>query len=130
MTQKHEKGLMALLESKSLAEAAVIAGVTVRTLQNWQAQPEFQRAYRAARRQLVESAIVRLQSVSDQAVEALTRQLNSSLPQVQVASARIILGFAVASVGTIEIEDRLDQLEGALQAAIQPPSKRNGHADD
>lgn len=121
---------MALLESKSLAEAAVIAGVTVRTLQNWQSQPEFQRAFRAARRQLVQASIIRIQSIASSAVEALERQLNSPFPAIQVSSAKAILAHAVASVGTIDLEDRLQQLEGALQAAIEPPSKRSKHADD
>ena len=116
MNAKQEAGLSALLTSKTLEEAAEKADVTSRTLRRWLQEPDFSTAYNEARRRLVESAIVQLQSVTGDAVAALKRNLNAKSEAVQVSSARTILDFAVASVATLDLEQRINELERAVES--------------
>jgi hypothetical protein len=70
-TGKQEALIAALLTEPTYAAAAAKAGISEATLYRWLHLPDFRTAYRQARRELVESAIGRLQSASGQAVEAL-----------------------------------------------------------
>ena len=59
--RKKEAAVLALLSSRSVEEAARVAGVNARTLYRWQKDPEFAAAYREARRAAVSQANARLQ---------------------------------------------------------------------
>jgi DNA-binding MurR/RpiR family transcriptional regulator len=62
LTPKQERALIALLDCGEIKQAAATAGVNESTLWRWLQSPDFQSRYRAARRQLVETAIAQLQS--------------------------------------------------------------------
>ncbi len=68
---KKESAVRALLTARSLEEAAKVAGVTPRTLRRWQKEPEFNAAYRAAKRAAFDQAIARLHHFSSAAVSTL-----------------------------------------------------------
>ena len=71
LTSKQEAVIAALLTESTYAAAAAKAGVGESTLYRWLHLRPFRDAYRKARRELVESAIGRIQAASGQAVEAL-----------------------------------------------------------
>jgi hypothetical protein len=71
LTSKQEALLAALLTEPTYAAAAAKAGVGQTTLYRWMNLPAFRDAYRQARRELVESAIGRIQGATGQAVETL-----------------------------------------------------------
>jgi hypothetical protein len=71
LTSKQEAVIAALLTESSCAAAAAKAGVGKTTLFRWMQRPAFRAAYRRARRELVESAIGRIQAATGQAVETL-----------------------------------------------------------
>jgi hypothetical protein len=59
--RKQEDAIAALLTQRNVEEAARAAGIGVRTLLRWLKLPEFQSAYRQARRDAFGQAIARLQ---------------------------------------------------------------------
>jgi hypothetical protein len=71
LIDKQEVLIAALLTEPTHAAAAVKAGVSEATLHRWLLLPEFQAAYRQARRQLVEGAVGRVQAATGQAVDTL-----------------------------------------------------------
>jgi hypothetical protein len=71
LTAKQEAGIAALLSQPTHAAAAAVAGVSESTLYRWLQLPAFRAAYRQARRELVESAVGRVQAAAGQAVETL-----------------------------------------------------------
>jgi hypothetical protein len=71
LTQKQEAVIAALLTEPTYAAAAAKAGVGERTLYRWLHLPAFRAAYRRARRELLESAVGRIQAAAGQAVETL-----------------------------------------------------------
>ena len=71
LTRKQEALIAALLSEPTHAAAATKAGVSEATLHRWLHLPEFQAAYRQARRQLVEAAVGRIQAATGTAVDTL-----------------------------------------------------------
>ena len=69
--RKQEALIASLLTEATHAAAAAQAGVSEATVQRWLHLPEFQTAYRQARRQLVEGAVGRIQAATGQAVDTL-----------------------------------------------------------
>jgi hypothetical protein len=71
LTSRQEALIAALLTEPTYAAAAARAGVGQTTLYRWLHLPAFRSAYRRARRELVETAVGRLQAATGQAVETL-----------------------------------------------------------
>jgi hypothetical protein len=71
LTSKQEALIAALLTEPTYAAAAARAGVGQTTVYRWMHLPSFRAAYRQARRELIESAVGRIQAASGQAVETL-----------------------------------------------------------
>jgi len=122
MTAAQQRGLAALLTEKTLVLASEKSGISVRSLTRWLQQAEFLQAYNSAKRQIVESAISELQNASNEAVATLKRNLTAKSEAVQIAAARTILDYGVASISTLDLEQRLAELEAALDALT--PKKR------
>jgi hypothetical protein len=70
-TRRRDALIASLLTEPTYAAAAARAGISEGTLYGWLRRPDFRASYRSARRELVESAIGRLQSASGEAVDAL-----------------------------------------------------------
>jgi hypothetical protein len=71
MSRKQETVIAALLTEPTYAQAAAKAGISESTVYNWLRRRAFREAYRQARRELIESAIGRLQAATGQAVDTL-----------------------------------------------------------
>jgi hypothetical protein len=69
--RKWEAAIAALLAESTIEAAATKVDICEKTLRLWLADPDFQRQYRQARRQIVDGAIVQLQQATRQAVETL-----------------------------------------------------------
>ena len=63
-TAKMEAAVAALLTQRNQEEAARIVGISIATLLRWQKKPEFQKAYREARRAAHGQSIARLQQAT------------------------------------------------------------------
>ena len=99
LSSKQETAIAALLTEATYASAASKAGVSESTLYRWLRLRAFRAAYRHARRELVETAIGRIQAGSGQAVETLlhvARQGRRDSDRVRAAVA--LLNFAAGGL--------------------------------
>jgi hypothetical protein len=118
-----------LLASRTVQEAARRARVPYPTLRRWiKRDANFRAAYAAARREFLEHALGRLQSITVAAVVRLRRLLDSREESVALRAAQAILGHALTATEQLDILARVEKLEQAnecRQANTHP--KRNGH---
>lgn len=90
LTERQRRALAALLTAPTAKEAAKIANVGERTLKRFRALPAFQRAYRAAQSELLESAVCQSRQHLTGALSALadiTADANAP-PAARVSAAR------------------------------------------
>lgn len=113
LPRKQEAAISALVRHGTLGEAATACGVNESTLRRWLKLETFQTAYRDARRQLVQSAIVATQRAAQQAVKTLQMVQTDPLasPSARVTAAKTVLDLALRAVEIEHIEERLCTLE-------------------
>jgi len=119
--RKKEEAIVALLSQRNIEEAARAAGIGTRTLLRWLTLPEFQRAYREARRAAVGQAIARLQQGTSAAATTLLKVLiDPNTPaSVKVRAAEAILNHSAKAIEIEDIEARVTALEAAAQIGEQ-----------
>ena len=78
LTAKQSKAVEALLGEPTLARAAVVAGVSERTLRRWQHEGAFRLAYYRARRDAFGQAIGLTQRYAPVAVATLVKVMNDA----------------------------------------------------
>src|SRR5512144_1150522 len=86
--RQHERLIAALLTAPSYEAAARGCGLSEATVYRWLKDPSFKAAFRAARREVVEAAIGRLQRASVAAVDTLERATRCRSATVRVSAAR------------------------------------------
>ena len=114
LSRKQQEAISALLTHPTIQAAAAATGVASVTMWRWLKMPQFQAEYRAARWQVVESAITMLQHATGQAVETLTKNLTCEQPSVEVRAALAIIDQTMKTVDFIEVENRLSAIETRL----------------
>jgi transposase-like protein len=121
--RKKEEAIAALLSQRNLEEAARAIGVAPNTLLRWMKLPEFQAAYREARRAAFGQSIARLQQASGAAVATLLKiMVDSNVPaSTRVRAADSVLDHAAKAIEIEDIEARVAALEKEAQAAEQTP---------
>jgi hypothetical protein len=111
LSRKQEQAIAALLEQPTIEQAAATVGVNEKTLRLWRKRPDFQAAFLAARRQIVDTTTTRLQQLGIAAVLALHRNLNCGKPSVEVRCVEIILQYSLKAVELGDLLLRVEQLE-------------------
>src|SRR3712207_7897389 len=113
LTPKQEKAITALLAQPTIEKAAAAISVNPASIYRWLAEPGFEAAYRAARREAVGQAIACLQQVSTHAVTVLVTVManTSTPPATRVAAAKTVLETAIKAVEVEDLAARLDTLE-------------------
>jgi len=111
MKKNHEKALAAILSTSSITEASKKAKLSETTLFRYLRDPEFQSAFRSARRDLVEAATGKIQQATTEAVETLTRNLHCEIPSAEIRAAQIILDAAYKGTELMDILERIEALE-------------------
>ncbi len=93
LNAKHERAILALLETPCLAAAAEKAGVDVSTLRHWRKKPEFQQGLEEARREVFDGSLCRLQAGFGKAVDALLAVVEdeNAKPSERISAARTVL---------------------------------------
>jgi hypothetical protein len=114
LNRKQEAVIAALLTEPTHAAAAAKARVSEATLHRWLRLPDFQSAYREARRRVVEGAIGRLQQVTNKAVDTLERNLACGQPGSEIRAALGVLDHAVKAVELVDLVERVEELEQLL----------------
>lgn len=116
LTERQRRALAALLAAPTAKEAAKIANVGERTLKRWRTLPAFQRAYREAQSELLESAVCQSRQHLTGALSALadiTADANAP-PAARVSAARASVELSLKLGEQTDILARLDSLEKSL----------------
>jgi hypothetical protein len=114
---RREQAIAALLSEKNIPNAAACAGVSLRTLTRWLAKPGFRRAYRQARRQVVDQALSRLQAALGRAVSTLEDLLTAENANVRLNAAKTIVEQCNKAVELDDLAEQLDALKRQIGAA-------------
>jgi hypothetical protein len=104
---------------RNVEEAARAAGIGARTLLRWMQLPDFQKAYREARRAAFGQAIARLRpGTSAAATTLLKTMIDPDTPaSVRVRAAEAIFNHAAKAIEIEDIEARVAELERASALA-------------
>jgi hypothetical protein len=117
--RKQEEAIAALLTQRNVEDAARTAGIGVRTLLRWLKLPEFENAYRQARRDAFGQAIARLQQGTSAAVTTLLKvMIDPGAPaSVRVRAADSVLNHAAKAIEIEDVEARVTALEAVASGA-------------
>jgi transposase-like protein len=118
-SRKMEEAIAALLTQRNVEEAARTAGIGPATLLRWLKVPEFQTAYRQARRDAFGQSIARLQQGTSAAATTLIKLLvdANTPPSVKARVADSIFNHASKAIEIEDIEARVSELERAAETA-------------
>lgn len=111
LTRKKEQAIAALLLEPTLVAAAWRCGVGESTLWQWLQDPQFNAAYRSARRSVVDAVVAGLQQAGADAVACLRRNLNFGQPGAEVRAAGVVLDHVLGTLDRLDLEERLGRLE-------------------
>jgi hypothetical protein len=117
--RKMEEAVAAMLTQSSLEGAARASGVGTTTLLRWQKLPEFQKAYREAKRAAFGQSISRLQQASSAAVSTLLKiMVDPSAPaSTRVRAADSVLDHSKQAIEIEDIDVRVAALEQAAESS-------------
>src|ERR1019366_941818 len=115
--RKKEAAVLALLSQRSVDEAARVAGVGPRTLYRWMKEPEFDAAYRDAKRAAFSQSIARLHQMASAAVTTLGKAMvdPSTPPATKVRAADSILDPTAKALELEDLEARVADLERSAE---------------
>jgi transposase-like protein len=115
---KREAAILALLSTRSVEEAARAVGITARTLYRWLKVPEFDTAYRVAKKAAFGQSIARLHYLSSAAVSTLGKVMldAGTPPATKVRAADSILNHTAKAIEIEDIDARVKALEDATDA--------------
>jgi transposase-like protein len=115
--RKLEEAVAAMLTQRNLEEVARAVGVGTATLLRWQKLPEFQKAFREARRDAYSQSIARLQQGTTAAATTLLKtMIDPGTPaSVRVRAAEAIFNHAAKAIEIEDIEARVAALELAAE---------------
>lgn len=110
---KQSKALDALVNYDTVEGACKAAGVSKSTMYRYLKDPHFDTALKAAKRQLVNRAVLRLQQTTGDAARALAEicRDHDAPASARVAAAKAILDGALKAVELEDIESRIATLE-------------------
>jgi hypothetical protein len=137
LTARQSAAVAALLGCKTIAAAAKRSKVAESTLRRWlTGDRQFQRAYRAARRAVMDATIGRVQQAAGAAVDALERNLTCGRPGDEIRAALGMLDHASRGLEVGDLLERVEELErlaaggGGDGAAPQATRPAGGPAPD
>jgi hypothetical protein len=119
--RKKEEAIAALLTQRNVEEAAKATGISTQTLVRWMKIPEFEKAYREARRAAFSQSVARLQQASSAAVSTLLKVMvdPNSPASCRVRAADSVLNHSAKAIEIEDIEARVRDLEMAAQLEIE-----------
>jgi transposase-like protein len=119
--RKQEEAIAALLTQRNVDEAAKSVGIAPKTLLRWMQVPEFDTAYRKARRAAFSQSTARLQQATSAAVSTLLKLMvdTSTPPSVRVRAADSVLDHAKQAIEIEDVEVRVAALEQAAELSKQ-----------
>jgi hypothetical protein len=115
--RKQEEAIVALLIHRNIEEAARAINVAPKTLLRWLKVPEFDSAFRGAKRAAFGQSIARLHHLSSAAVSTLGKVMldPATPPATKVRAADSILDHTIKAIETEDIDARVTELEKAAE---------------
>src|SRR5579864_8282463 len=115
--RKKEQAIVALLSHRTIEEAARAIEIVPNTLLRWMEEPEFDAAYRAAKRAAFGQSIARLHYLSSAAVSTIGKVMldASTPPATKVRAADSILNHTSKAIEIEDVEARVAALEKAAE---------------
>jgi transposase-like protein len=115
--RKKEAAIVALLSQRNIEEAAKSISVVPNTLLRWMKEPEFDAAYREARRSAFGQSISRLQQASSAAVTTVLKlMVDPNAPaSTRLRAAEIVLDKTARAIELDDLDVRLSELERAAE---------------
>ena len=119
--RKKEEAIVAFLTQKNIDEAARSIGIGSATLLRWLKDPDFDTAYREARRAAFRQSVARLQQASGAAVTTLLKLMidPTTPPSTRARAADSVLDHSAKAIELEDIEARVSELERAAETAKQ-----------
>ncbi len=117
-SRQRDEAILALLSQRSIEEAARVADIAPNTLRRWLKQPEFEAAYREAKREMFSQSLARLQNASPAAASTIIKlALDPITPAAtKLRAAESILDRVAKAMETEDIQARLTAVERAVEA--------------
>jgi transposase-like protein len=117
--RKKEEAIAALLTHRNIEEAARASGIGTQTLLRWLRIPEFDKAYREARRDTFSQSVARLQQASSAAVSTLLKvMVDPNAPaSSRIRAADSVLSHTAKAIELEDIDVRVTELERVAEAA-------------
>lgn len=116
---KQEQAIIALLTNPSVEHAARAVKIAPRTLYRWQQEPEFDKAYRKARRDAFGQGTARLQQAAGAAVSSVLKiMVDPHTPaSTKLRAADLVLSHGAKAIELEDVEARVSELERAAEEA-------------
>lgn len=113
LTQDQEKAILALLNNKTVREAATEAEMGETTLYRWLKQDQFKKAYNEAKSEMFGQALIRLQKGVNEAIQTLEdiHRDKESPASARVTAARTVIETAIKARDQEDIINRLNEIE-------------------
>ena len=118
---KKEAAILALLTARSVEDAARAADVPMRSLYRWLKEPDFDAAYRRAKRMAFGQAVSRLQQGTGAAAAVMLKLMaDPATPAAtRLRAADCVFCHAKSAIEIEEIEARVAALEQAAELSKQ-----------
>ena len=116
--RKKEEAVAALLNHKSVEDAARSVGLNPNTLLKWLRVPEFRTLYLKARREAVQQSVARLQQATGAAsITILKLMTDPNVPAaVRLRAAECVFDYSIKGIDQEDTDVRLTELERAAEA--------------
>lgn len=116
--RKKEEAVAALLNHKSVEDAARSVGLNPNTLLKWLRVPEFRTLYLKARREAVQQSVARLQQATGAAsITILKLMTDPNVPAaVRLRAAECVFDYSIKGIDQEDTDVRLTELEQAAEA--------------
>jgi dsDNA-specific endonuclease/ATPase MutS2 len=116
LPRKQQQAIASLLNCPTVVEAAKAVGVAEVTIHRWLATPQFKEAFRKARAQIVDQAIIKIQQAASEAVKTL-QDIATGLDRkdsARVSAAKAILDHTLRATELESLASRIDRIENIL----------------
>lgn len=125
LTAKQERAILALLAVGTIREAAAQCATSEGAIFRWLNESAFQSRYRAARRQLVETALAQLQSDCTKAARVLREiaEDTSAPASSRVSAARTILEQSISAIQLTDLQAEVEEIKRMLGEKGLAPSR-------
>jgi uncharacterized protein (DUF885 family) len=131
--QKKEAAISALLTQRSIEDAARSIDVGPSTLRRWMRMPDFEAAYREARREAMAQCIARLQQNSGAATTTMLKIMvdPASPPACRLSASRQVIELGLYGIEVEDTQARVSALERKADGGqIPEPGDSNDDEDD